>query len=62
MNQIIKVPDIAVVKIKNGTKQACSLRKQRIVKDTALQCFDEGSGVKYGGNLYVLDNPENILT
>lgn len=55
-NQIIEVPDIAVVKTVNGTKQLLSLRDQKIKKDGNLNNFCTGSGVKYQGNLYVLDS------
>lgn len=58
MNQIIQVPDIAIVKTKNGTKHLHSLRDQKVAKSAALRSFDTGSGVKFGGNLYVLDSPE----
>lgn len=55
-NQIIEVPDISIVKRVNGTKQLLSLRDQKIKKAGSLQNFGTGSGVKYQGDLYVLDS------
>lgn len=54
MNQIIKVPDIAVVKTIGSNKQLFSLRDQKFKKN-ALQNFSTGSGMVHSGNLYVLD-------
>lgn len=55
-NQIIEVPDIAVVKTVDGAKKLLSLRDQKIKKDKNLHNFGAGSGVKYQGDLYVLDS------
>lgn len=55
-NQIIEVPDIAVVKTMDGAKKLLSLRDQKIKKDGKLHNFGAGSGVKYQGDLYVLDS------
>lgn len=55
-NQIIEVPDISIVKWVSGTKQLLSLRDQKIKKDGSLHNFGAGSGVKYQGDLYVLDS------
>lgn len=55
-NQIIEVPDIAVVKTVDGAKKLLSLRDQKIKKDENLHNFSAGSGVKYQDDLYVLDS------
>lgn len=55
-NQIIEVPDIAVVKTVEGAKKLLSLRDQKIKKDKNLHNFGAGSGVEYQGDLYVLDS------
>lgn len=54
-NQIIEVPDISVIKTVNGEKRLFSLHDQKVKKDS-LHVFGIGSGVKYQGDLYVLDN------
>lgn len=54
MNRIVEVRDIAVVKTVQGEKQLFSLRDQKIKKDS-LRNFGAGSGVKYQGDLYVLE-------
>lgn len=59
MNEIIEVPDIAVVKTIDDIKQLCSLRDQKIKKDT-LQNFGQGSGVMCQKDLYVLDSSEIV--
>lgn len=55
MNEIIEVPDIAVVKTIDSVKQLCSLRDQKIKKDT-LQNFTTGSGIIKDNVLYVLSD------
>lgn len=56
MNEIVKVPDIAVYH--DGV---FSLREQAVVKDAVLQYFNIGSGIKYAGDLYVLDSLETEI-
>lgn len=60
-NQIIEVPDIAVVKTENGEKRLLSLRDQKMQKDAVLHDFGSGSGVMYQGNLYVLDGEVELV-
>lgn len=59
-NQIIEVPDIAVVKTISGAKQLLSLRDQKIVKEKALVDICAGSGIKYEGDLYVLKSEKIV--
>lgn len=59
-NQIIEVPDIAVVKTISGAKQLLSLRDQKIVKEKALVDIGVGSGIKYEGDLYVLKSEKIV--
>lgn len=54
-NQIIEVPDIAVVKTEAGVKKVFSLRDQKVKKES-LHDFNTGCGVMYQGDLYVLDS------
>lgn len=54
-NQIIKVPDIAVVKTDAGVKKVFSLRDQKVKKES-LHDFNTGCGVMCQGDLYVLDS------
>lgn len=54
-NQIIEVPDIAVVKTDAGVKKVFSLRGQKVKKE-ALHDFSTRCGVMYQGDLYVLDS------
>lgn len=56
MNEIVKVPDIAVYH--DGTLH--SLRGQKVVKSSELHSFDSGSGMVKAGKLYVLDG-ENVV-
>lgn len=56
---IIEVPDISIVKTVNGSKQLLSLCDQKMKKDGALHTFGVGSGVKYNGDLYVLESEDN---
>lgn len=56
-SQIIKVPDIAVVKTEAGVKKVFSLRDQKVKKEY-LHDFSTGCGVMYQGDLYVLDSEE----
>lgn len=59
-NQIIEVPDIAVVKTISGTKQLLSLRDQKFIKEKALVDIGAGSGIKYKGDLYVLKSEKIV--